>query len=227
MLISIHIPKTAGTTLGYMLDYGSERRIMFVYDKSYQNVSNADEDMWLRHKDFIVDRFDVIHGHFYYSKFSNVFDDAKYITCLRHPIDRLVSQWNHELNETGRKMSEKAKKGMTIVDWVKEEGENLSSVYKKHLDGRRLSDYYYIFIQEFMEPCWSLFVQKTGFVRNDQYINNTGLPRLNDGLNRAPPVSIPEAQLQELFKLLQPDVEVYVKAKELVLARIRNASANI
>ena len=90
MIISIHIPKTAGTTLASVLDYAVGRKIIYDYDDSVPNDRSAILDL----KDFLA-RFAVIHGHFHYSKYAGVFDDAQFITCLRNPVDRVVSNYFH------------------------------------------------------------------------------------------------------------------------------------
>src|SRR5579859_5671620 len=95
MFISIHIPKTAGTSLAYVFDYGSGRRIFYDYRDDYSNATMDDLAWWTQHKPFLERQFDFIHGHFFYAKYAELFADADFLACIRHPVDRIVSQFNH------------------------------------------------------------------------------------------------------------------------------------
>ena len=113
MYISIHIPKTAGTTVGYILDYGLNRRIFYDYPrhgmgKRQGEVMNSDDvkrdiRMINEHRDFIKYKFDVIHGHFHYKKYKDVFPDEKYLVCLRDPLKRTISHYFHILESGSEK----------------------------------------------------------------------------------------------------------------------------
>lgn len=219
MFISIHIPKTAGTTLGYLLDYGTERRILYFYNKNYENVGDEDSVYWTAHKEFVERQFDVIHGHFLYKKFASVFPNAKYITCLRHPVERLISQWNHEVLEGKSEIALAAAKGMSIVDWV-ESDSNLTRVLALHLDGRELKDYDFIFLHEKFLESWSLFEKKFSFKRNDQYLGSEELPRLNDGILRGAKIALPKSQIDNLYVMCEEDIGFYKRGFEVVNAQL-------
>ena len=60
MFISLHIPKTAGTTLAYIFDYGSGRRIVYDYKADYSNAVMDDLDFWRLHKPFIERQFNFV-----------------------------------------------------------------------------------------------------------------------------------------------------------------------
>jgi hypothetical protein len=215
MFISIHIPKTAGTTLGYLLDYGTERRILYVYSKTYENVSDEDIAYWSEHKKFVEHQFDVIHGHFFYKKFSSIFPNAKYITCLRHPVERLISQWNHEVLEGKSEIALAASKGMSIVDWV-ESDSNLKKVLALHLEGRELKDYDFIFSHEKFAESWSFFEKNFSFKRNDEYLSSGKLPRLNDGVLRGAKIELPKSQIDKLYVMCKEDIDFYKQGIEVV-----------
>lgn len=219
MFISIHIPKTAGTTLGYLLDHGTDRRILYLYRRDYANPGNEDADYWREHAAFVEQQFDVIHGHFYYQKFCDIFPRAHYISCLRHPVKRMVSQWLHALKEGNNYIADAALQGMTIVDWVTSDP-GLTRVFKTHLGGRELKDYDFLFLSENFEACWDLFSATFSFHRRDPDIGH-GFPRMNDGRLRGPAPTLPDAQLQAVYAMCAEDVEVYKQAVELVYARLR------
>ena len=66
MYISIHIPKTAGTTLGYILDLGFRRKVFYDYTQLDDKPELLQKDIahLQANKDFIAERFKLIHGHF-------------------------------------------------------------------------------------------------------------------------------------------------------------------
>src|SRR4051812_7991999 len=98
-IVSIHIPKTAGTTLASVLDRCCNRRIFYDYD-GYEHPQVASTEV-REHAGFIQSYFDVLHGHFFATKYVDVFLDAAFIATLRHPVARVISQFQHELNDPG------------------------------------------------------------------------------------------------------------------------------
>ena len=97
-LISVHIPKCAGTSFSTILAR--------IYGKSYlgEHEDQPMDPAMLFQKDFATwkDEQDrkpaapgirCIHGHFWAGKYDKQAPDAKRITWLRHPIKRLVSHY--------------------------------------------------------------------------------------------------------------------------------------
>ncbi|MEO6713928.1 MAG: sulfotransferase family 2 domain-containing protein, partial [Mycobacteriales bacterium] len=122
MFISIHIPKTAGTALAYIFDYGSGRRILYDYSDDYSNATMDDLAWWTAHKPFIERQFDFIHGHFFYRKYAELFAaDGVFLACLRHPVERIISQFNHvyfEANPHDWQYQAIRDDGLTVVDFA-------------------------------------------------------------------------------------------------------------
>lgn len=97
MLLSIHVPKTAGTnfteTLRTLfdperihLDYGTERDLTTARTCA----------PWIREDPAgFAARFDIVHGHYHYLKYGPVFPEADVLITLRHPVARVVSQYRH------------------------------------------------------------------------------------------------------------------------------------
>ncbi len=92
-LISLHIPKTAGTSF--------RSNLVNVYGK--KAVARFDilkGKIWLDEKEFKGDilpsNIRVIHGHFVYAELTemlNIKSDVKKITWLREPVERVVSNY--------------------------------------------------------------------------------------------------------------------------------------
>jgi hypothetical protein len=81
-LISVHLPKTAGTTFGKILTQIYKPH-QICYD--YPNLPESTTPLTSETK--------VIHGHFYGNKYDAQFPQAKKIIWLRHPISRLISYY--------------------------------------------------------------------------------------------------------------------------------------
>ncbi len=84
MIIHLHIPKTAGTSLLAMLR---------------KNLNVLRIDKWTGAVDKNVQ---CISGHFTYGEIYHHFDDYKHITFLRNPVDRLVSFYAY-VTQRGKK----------------------------------------------------------------------------------------------------------------------------
>ncbi len=95
-LISIHIPKTGGTNFIETLklvygnrihqDYGTERDLVTARTPAPEIVADPES---------FRQGTDIIHGHFHYLKYKALFPDVPVLTTLRHPVDRVISQYRH------------------------------------------------------------------------------------------------------------------------------------
>ena len=105
MLISCHIPKTAGTSFGTAL--GEVFGDRFLWDKSCAPIiddMNNDERVpvesvpaaWLdRYERPALQGFDCVHGHFPLRKYLTLAFDLRnvFMVWLREPLQRQVSQY--------------------------------------------------------------------------------------------------------------------------------------
>ena len=213
MFISIHIPKTAGTTIAYILDYGLNRRILYDYKEDY--AADPPTEYLLRHKEFIEDHFDVIHGHFRYKKYAEAFPNAQFLTTIRHPVARVVSQYNHILNLSPEKAAWPAKEiilgKMDLVEFASIQSiGNAQSVF---LEGRGIDDYSFIFVTERLERSLMLFQSMFGFERRDPGPPG-GLPLINSGDLREKRVNPSRSELVKVYEQTGEDNELYRKAIE-------------
>jgi hypothetical protein len=116
MIISVHIPKTAGTTFaqyllrafpdGVLSDYGSETPdVSEVFESCFKNITNFREDGEfqirlisegiLKCKRLLAQRgIQVIHGHFDIYKYLGIFPEATYVVWLREPLERALSHYH-------------------------------------------------------------------------------------------------------------------------------------
>lgn len=123
MLISIHIPKTAGTSFGALL----RRRFGTALLEDYQDRPMA-RAPWSRiahaAAQWPVSRrrlagYQAVHGHFLALKYLAVPGDV--VTWLRHPAQRMVSRYEHYLRDVavGRPLQPVAglRPGLTLEEF--------------------------------------------------------------------------------------------------------------
>jgi hypothetical protein len=100
-LVSVHIPKTAGTSFRDILIriYGANT-LVWDYDDTPLDPAapyNAARNTWSVMARGFVEKIApdmrAIHGHFPLRKYEGYFPHAKRIAWVRHPIDRLLSHF--------------------------------------------------------------------------------------------------------------------------------------
>jgi len=99
-LVHMHIPKTAGTTLTAALietlrprtTFGGFDRVLF---GDYEDFASIDKEIrrWLYISADALPAVDFVSAHMAYSTLRRAFADAQFITVLREPHTRLLSQW--------------------------------------------------------------------------------------------------------------------------------------
>ncbi len=127
-LISIHVPKTAGTSFRDTLRdvYGAEhvRRLDIADNKLHLDQQPFDENV-------LPKKVKVVHGHMYYSLFQEKFQMDRRIpivTWLRDPVERVISNYNYlskrlaeELNEEEKGLNILAKMRRTLLEYARDE----------------------------------------------------------------------------------------------------------
>jgi len=95
-LISIHIPKTGGTSFYQILQqvYGEGLSVSY-RRKDYKKVIQSGLDF----SKTITEDVKVLHGHLYYEELRTIHQssDARVICWLRDPLERVISNqiyWN-------------------------------------------------------------------------------------------------------------------------------------
>jgi hypothetical protein len=145
-IVSIHIPKTAGSTFGKII-------LPKVYTQQgiFQDYFLPLEDCLKS----ISEKCKVVHGHFNAQKYSHVFPNAKLITWLRNPITRLISHYFYWMNSPVWEKSDPAhdlrrsvvESKMKFEEFI--EIPDLKNVLSKSLCGRALDSLYFVGIQEY------------------------------------------------------------------------------
>jgi len=141
MLISVHIPKCAGTSFhqvletvhggGLWLNYGA----IFTREQAAEGLVPADAT--------------CIHGHFFADAFDALYPERRLVAWLRHPVERVVSNYHHFLrspdsrDDCCRQLHEQglSLRDFAALDWMRNES-------SRYLAGKRLDDFAFVGIAE-------------------------------------------------------------------------------
>lgn len=198
-LISVHVPKTAGTTFGNLLQqsYGKDR--VFLDYPWLESVESSE----------LQQKYQAIHGHFAASKYRDLPPNIKRITWIRNPIDRLISHYFYwktqpispQAGELHRHVVENQ---LGLLDFARIPSiENHITQWYIDLD---LHSFYFVGIHEFFEEDCRYLMSSLGFShlnikpfnpnRNPEYIafkKSTEYP----------------VMLPELMELNSRDIQIY------------------
>jgi len=228
MYIFSHIPKTAGTALAVIFDYGSNRRIFYDYNLERDMSRNhrvdkldPQEMSFLDfHRDFLLDRVDFVHGHFCIKKYFEIIPSAKLMSCFRDPLSRLISHYYHvidEANEDFWLFNEIKNGGMDLVDLAKTK--YVGDLQVRYMSGVEIEDLDHIFINEHLAESVYQFQLIHNFKRNDPYMNFTGeksIPRVNFKTDRgATHRVIGKTEAREARKFLEQEYDLYNRALDV------------
>jgi hypothetical protein len=144
-LISVHLPKTAGSTFGYVVLPQIYAPNQILYD--YENLPIKT----LIQKGQLTTETRVIHGHFPAKKYREYYHNAKMVIWLRNPILLLISAYyfwfsfkDNFFNEQHQYVVENK---LNLAEFSENAPGNMVSNY--YAKGMKLSDFYFVGIQEF------------------------------------------------------------------------------
>jgi hypothetical protein len=98
MLLSVHMPKTAGTSFFKNLQDVYGPRLLW-HNNDWVEIATPEAAERRRlHRDHLIGdpavfarRFDAVHGHFSARKYAALFPDARLVTFVRDPFQHVVS----------------------------------------------------------------------------------------------------------------------------------------
>jgi hypothetical protein len=100
MIVSIHMPKAAGTSFGEALRAQFGKRLLHDYgDGAEFNLPEAIAHRTARmaqvraRRDEILSGYDAIHGHFIADKYIDLFPETRFITFLCDPHQQAISDY--------------------------------------------------------------------------------------------------------------------------------------
>ena len=104
MIVSMHIPKTAGTSFGLRLESTFGARMLRDYG-DWVEINTPEAEMRRKaraeamraSRDVLLRDYDVIHGHFAANKYSGLFPNAAFIAFFRDPYQHAISGYQQVL----------------------------------------------------------------------------------------------------------------------------------
>jgi hypothetical protein len=167
---------------------------------------------------FIRAYFDVLHGHFVAQKYLEVIPDARFVATLRNPVDRVISQYLHELNETSSAAwyhDDIVSGRMDVIDFAMQEG--IGDAQHKHLAGKPVSHYDLLLISEQLPLSLQLFKTLVKPINlREHFGNDISLPYLNSSREREKSVTFGEDIRARIFEKTAPDNAIYAEAVSLL-----------
>jgi hypothetical protein len=207
-IISVHIPKTAGTAFrNILLEIYNPDEVFKFYNSSEKKIELFNQDTQTQIK--------AIHGHFKTSIFRQIFPGAKWIVWLRHPIFRLISQYFYQNTMKNKIKDEETNRilaqDLGILEFAKiSSKQNIQLLY---IDNMNLKDFYFVGIQEFFDEDIAELKQLMGWSHCKKNSRNNNphpeyIMRLETILNDT-------KLMNQLALLNSKDMELYQTALEL------------
>jgi len=129
MILSLHVPKAAGNSFRQLLQIEFGERLMRDYgDWAGFNVPEAIDRCKVRtlamrgRRDEILEKYDIIHGHFVADKYLGLFPSEDFVAFFRDPYQQALSHYcfllrNPQREHLEEKMFHEAK--MTLHDYLR------------------------------------------------------------------------------------------------------------
>jgi hypothetical protein len=104
VILSIHIPKSGGTSFGHLLESTFGARLLRDYgDRVGLNSPEENRRRAARiaeargRRDELLRDYDVIHGHYTTDKYAGLFSNARFVAFFREPCQQTMSQYEYFL----------------------------------------------------------------------------------------------------------------------------------
>lgn len=218
-LVSIHIPKCAGTSFRNILKtvYGEEGVVRLDIDLQ-KHVLKVNEQVFEQKK--LSRKTRVVHGHFAYPLLKERFELKEHvpvITWLRNPVDRVVSNFfylekrlKEELDEEGKGLNILRKMQRSLMEYAADEF-NQNRI-TKFLQGTTLADIDFVGIQEYYKEDLEAMAKQFNWPSYEYlHVNKTG-----GGYHDR----VSEEQREQIAKWNRADMELYHAALEIRKKRL-------
>jgi hypothetical protein len=207
-LLSLHIPKTAGTSFRNILkeEYGENAVVRL--DINSIGETRCNEVLYEKEK---TPSAKVLHGHFSYNAIYQRFDlpgEIKIITWVRDPVERVISNYYYLesqliaiLKEEQRNLSILCKIQRSLLEYARHEI-NRNRQFK-FLEGSECTDFAFIGIQEYFEQDLKELRQVLNWQKPPRLIHQNKTPKVRPPLDRE--------ILEEIAQLNSLDLALYQK----------------
>jgi hypothetical protein len=228
LIISVHIPKTAGTSLiteikrgalgRYRLD-DEDRPTLLDLGWRMRRLAARAAARW--HARRLLQDYDVIHGHFLANKYAFLYPRAGFITFLRDPVPRLLSHYYYFRDVASRNPVTVAKNPVIrmvadgelgLVEFARSEA--MRHMYERFLDGLDPERFTLVGITERYAESIALLNGLLGTALEARHERRT---------DRARHAAEYEPVLPELVEANRGNQRIYAAAQTLFERRLRGA----
>ena len=216
-IISVHVPKTAGTSFGEYLRliYGEEKLVTDYEELTVQKLIEQGN---------LTNETKIIHGHFPAHKYQGYFPNAKRIVWLRNPVIRTISWYSYCLKEPDIHPMHKevSDSGMNLLQFA--ELPIVKNSMAQFIKGMDLQDFYFVGIQEFFVEDFNelaLILNWSGF--NIGLVNQNQSPIYEAELKKA--FDSPEV-IKTLLSINDQDIMIYLNALKIRSKRKKITDVN-
>lgn len=167
MIVSLHLPKTAGSSFKKSLHSHFGDALFSDYDDRPLNMSALDRqksalEASLQNRNLDLSGIDCIHGHFLPMKYLYMATarEVKFVTWLRNPVDRLLSHYNYWQQDCDLKAVTALRRKVIEESWSLENfclADELKNFYGTFLWAFPISNFDFIGITEFYQEDFSYF----------------------------------------------------------------------
>lgn len=224
-LVSVHIPKSAGTSFRHILKkvYGEEEVIRLDIPLLNPRVRINEE---LYTEGTLPRGVRVIHGHFSPAEVMRKFPettDLPFITWLRDPVERVISNYfylekrlREVLNEEGRGLNMLSKMQRSLIEYAR--ADITRNRQTKFLEGIDLEDFEFVAIQEHYAEDLRDLARHLGWGEVEEIkVNVTGKSKRD----------VPAEIREEIARLNAEDVALYQRALHLRQRRKKKAEIDL
>lgn len=181
MLISLHLPKTAGNSLLLALNSAFGEKNLFQDYSDMIRIQeylagklSAQETFEGQNRQDVMANYQCIHGHFLPAKYFSLLKktDLKFITFLRNPVERLISQYHFFQRSYDPQTAGPLFRKIIEENWSLEQfcfSEEYHNIYSKYLLGFSYESFDFIGLTEFYEDDLLYFSDKLLQVKLDSH----------------------------------------------------------
>lgn len=156
-VISVHLPKCAGTSLQVSLKMVLGNQLLLDYGDRIVEITDEAQAHRRKTKIEAINKIEtrknvkIIHGHFYAAKYLDVYPGAKFITILRRPDALLMSYYNYlRSREDSNPLIVKAKSCRDFEEFI--EIDWFQNIITKLVFPLKCSDFSYIgFLDDYQQ----------------------------------------------------------------------------
>lgn len=156
MVVSVHVPKSGGTSFRRILGEICTARIWDNYGKIFSRDQAR--------PGLVPQGVMFIHGHFLADAFDDLFPNRRLVTWVRHPVERLVSNYYHFIrapdmrDDCCRELHERrlSLRQFADLDWMRNET-------SRYLAQKPIEDFAFVGVAERFRESVQNFCRKFGF----------------------------------------------------------------